>query len=200
MNSPTKKVKVYRAWKRVRWGSITSVEVRELTLAFLIKGGFIKYLPDENDPGSAYRRARAKRSPDWGLMRKTPKKRGRQPYKRVQVYCEFDGCNRHIIAKGKTSSDALIQAWEKGWAIFDDVTLCRKHKPGKPDGRWRKGMVVYHRETGETYKVEEYLPRGEHVLNTSSWPELWCIDKWHRDKVFIFWKNEIPASLAVIGE
>lgn len=193
---------INRGTRRYRKGELlayTPQQTERLRMAYLMKGGFVNHLKPELDPTDAWRlRALRVRKIDWGLLR-TKTQRGRKPHQRVQVDCAYAGCVRYLIAKGKTNDDALRQAWEKGWGFVEDLSFCRKHKLGRPDGKWEKGMVVHQREYGEIYTVEEYKPRGDHPLNFSSWPELWCVDESGKDKVFIFWQEKPPVALAIIS-
>lgn len=178
---------------------MTASTVRRLVEAFLIKGGWVVCQPDEVI-GTGVNRARDKRSPDWGYVRRRQEGRGRRRYLRLEVACAFDGCRRSMTAKGKEAGDAERQAWEAGWYFVDDVALCRQHKPGREDGRWRKGQQLHQRETGETYRVVRYLGKGSlpQSQNPGSWPELWCLDVLGEEKVFVFWKNMVPAALAIL--
>ncbi len=175
--------------------------------AYLVKGGFVRLLPPELDPGSAFR-AKAKRRPDWGALR-AEKRRGPKPYPRLVLQCQNPQCKkRPATFKGKTMEQALIRSWEVGWYYKlerrgeeDEYELCfcPKCKPGVQDGKFRKGMVLHNRKDGELYEVVQYLGKGQHPVNIGYWPELWCKDSSGGLKVFIFWNGKIQDGLVEHG-
>ena len=182
---------------------INQTLIKEATLPYLLKGGFIRALPSEKDPTTAWG-LRAKRKTDWGLVR--PEKRsGRKPYPRLELRCINPECRKQAATfKGKTHEQALIRAWEVGWyyRLEDGLELCYcpKCKPGVENGEYKKGSRVHSRVDGETYKVLRWVPKGEHPLNYGYWPELWCLNKSKDERVFIFWKGEPPVGLEMIYE
>lgn len=180
--------------------------IKQLTVAFQIKGGWITYLPDQKTPYDAYakhQKVRPTRRVDWGALRtqRGTGRRGRPPLSHVlELMCADEACSRIRKFRGKTEEQLHSRIWMVGWLYQDGIGWCPHHKPGVEDGRYRSGGRVRNRITGYEYTIREYVGKGDHTLNFGKWPELWCEDDAGREQVFIFWNGQPPEGLVLLND
>lgn len=192
-----------RKKRQLLQGWATHFLIRQATMAYLMKGGFIRIL--EPEPILAKLMQKLKTQPDWKALRKESKPLGRKPYLRLILQCVNPTCKKKPATfKGKDETHALLNAWKVGWDSYEEdgirFSFCPKCKPGVSNGKYVPGRKLHDRLCGELFTINEYKGKGEHTLNFGHWPELWCTDNIGSEKVFIFWGGRLPDNIHLVSQ
>ena len=167
--------------------------------AYLMKGGVIVYYPHQETP-DRNTSIKVRGGIDWGAIRRTiagKTKKADPEAITLRIMCSNLKCSRARTFKGKDEEHVAVKAWVVGWQRKREKWWCPRHKENMGDTHWAaKGTRVHNRAEGWEYIVKEYKPKGEHPINPSRWPELWCYDPGGKEKVFIFWEGRAPTGLA----